>query len=277
MEDPVEKEQKLRLHYLIKTILSWKDKLILLGDSEHGMSSLEMLIEYKKLDPDFTIDYICLENFPYLDGINLATLSDKDLRFYFKNYYIEESIIKYKIKDIKKIKNLSSHIFGVEIKEITEGHSIPYEIRCTVCLPIWTSIVLLKSKEIPINAFSVLLCGTTHLVKSIEEGKPVKSLEENLIDNEIPADKLLSYAVADYEDVDVDAVSWISIADKEYTPKDGNSSIPFIQSPFVEIFIDSDDEGGKKKKKKKDKRRMKKKRKLSTRATKSTRTSLRSR
>ena len=50
------------------------NKLILLGDPEHGVSSLELIKNFYKLKKFKLIENIFLENIPYNNGLNYKLL-----------------------------------------------------------------------------------------------------------------------------------------------------------------------------------------------------------
>ena len=255
-------EANLRKAALEEIIATWVDKdIVLLGDPGHGLNSIQMLIEYQADHQDFRIHTLFMENINYDDGRDYALIGDGVLQ-----HGREDTIL--------RLIEFCDVIIGLETEETT---GIGLNQRCGACLPIWSDII--KRNIIPGN-INIACVGTAHLVRVDEvddANQPIiiQALSQGLLapPQAIPLDRIESYAVVDYDAVNDDADNWQDVRDEEYRPQDGLDTLPFLQYPFIDIFLDDGAEGIRRtrRKSKRSKRTRRKKSKKSKKRKKSKR------
>ena len=237
-------EAKLRKDGLNGTIATWADKdIVLLGDPGHGADSIQMLIEYQADNQDFKIHTLFMETLEYANGRDYTLIGDGVLPFGRQD-------------TILRLIEFCDVIIGLETEETTE---VGFNQRCGACLPIWSDII--KRHIVPGN-INIACVGTAHLVRVNEvddANQPIiiQPLYHGLhMDPQaIPMDRIESYAVVDYEAVNDGADKWDSVRDEQYQPQDGLDALPFLQYPFIDIFLDDGAEGIRRKRRKRTRRK----------------------
>ena len=237
-------EADLRKEGLEEMIATWVDKdIVLLGDPSHGEDSIQMLIEYQADHQDFGIHTLFIENIEYANGRNYALIGGGALPFGRQDI-------------IMRLRGFCGIIIGLETEETTE---VEFNQRCGACLPIWSDII--KQHMIP-GDLNIACVGTAHLVRVNEvdnANQPIiiQPLYHGLLmdPQAIPMDRIESYAVVDYEAVNDAADNWQDVRDEQYQPQDGLDTLPYLQYPFIDVFLDDGAEGIRRKRRKRTRRK----------------------
>jgi len=159
--------------------------VVVLGDSRHGKTSIELLEEYREINSEFKVDRLFVEGFirsksPLDSGKNIFVRIPEIM----KGAYTK-SMRSSDIKMLKSLAQFCGEIHGLETEECGLLAGVTQDNRCHTANPIWSMYVMEKIdvKKLK-DEINIICVGTSHTVSVLEEvdgtETRIKPIEERL-------------------------------------------------------------------------------------------------